>query len=39
MYWVTTSGGYRLGPYEDYAKAFEAAIINLGFEGWVISEE
>ena len=37
MYWVTTDGGYRLGPYEDYASAWEAATINFGMEGWTIS--
>ena len=37
MYWVTTDGGYRLGPYEDYASAGEAATINFGMEGWTIS--
>lgn len=39
MYWVTTDGGYRLGPYEDYALAWYSAIYNLGFEGWIISRE
>ena len=37
MWWVTTYGGFRLGPYEDYASAWEAATINFGMEGWVIS--
>lgn len=36
-YWVTTEAGFRIGPYEDYALAFEAAIINFGFDGWTIS--
>ena len=36
-YWVTTESGYRIGPYEDYAGAWNAAIINFGFEGWIIS--
>ena len=38
MYWVTTEGGYRLGPFDDYVKAYESALINLGFEGWTISK-
>ena len=37
MYWVTTTGGYRIGPYDDYAFAWEAAIENFGFEGWTIT--
>lgn len=36
-WYVTTSGGYRIGPYEDYAFAYEAATINFGMEGWEIS--
>lgn len=36
-YWVTTASGFRIGPYDDYAKAYEAGIINFGFDGWVIS--
>ena len=38
MYWVTTDGGYRMGPFDDYESAFFAATINLGFEGWTISK-
>lgn len=37
MYWVTTEGGYRTGPYDDYAAAIQAAWINFGFEGWTIT--
>lgn len=37
MYFVTTSGGYRIGPYEDYCNAFFSAIEQFGFEGWIIS--
>lgn len=38
MNWfVTTTGGYRIGPYDDYELAYEAALINSGFEGWTIS--
>lgn len=37
IYWVTTDSGFRIGPYEDYAGAWNAAIINFGFEGWIIS--
>ena len=37
MYFVTTDGGYRIGPFDDYAKAYEAATINFGMEGWTIS--
>lgn len=36
-YYVTTTGGYRIGPYDDYAGAWYAAIERFGFEGWVIS--
>ena len=39
MYWVTTEGGYRMGPFDDYAMAWYSAIYNLGFEGWIISKE
>lgn len=38
MYWVTTNGGYRIGPYDDYATAIQAAWINFGFEGWKITK-
>lgn len=37
MYFVTTDGGFRIGPYEDYCKAYFSAIEQLGFEGWVIT--
>lgn len=37
MYFVTTDGGYRIGPFDDYAKAYESATINFGMEGWTIS--
>ena len=37
MYFVTTDGGFRIGPSDDYAKAYEAATINFGMEGWTIS--
>ncbi len=37
MYFVTTTGGYRIGPFDDYASAYEAATINFGMEGWQIS--
>lgn len=37
MYWVTTTAGYRIGPYDDYTLALEAATINFGFEGWTIT--
>ena len=37
IYYVTTDGGFRIGPFDDYAKAYEAAIINFGMEGWEIS--
>ena len=37
MYWVTTDGGFRIGPYEDYANAYFAALNQFGFEGWIIS--
>lgn len=37
MYFVTTDGGFRIGPFDDYAKAYEAATINFGMEGWTIS--
>ena len=37
MYYVTTDGGFRIGPFDDYAKAYEAATINFGMEGWTIS--
>lgn len=33
MYYVTTAGGFRIGPYGDYANAFYAALENFGFEG------
>ena len=36
-WYVTTSGGYRIGPYEDFESAYEAATINFGMEGWTIS--
>ena len=38
MYYVTTAGGYRIGPYDDYVLAMEAAQINFGFEGWTITK-
>ena len=38
LYWVTTGGGYRLGPYNDYCCAIQAAQINFGFEGWTITK-
>jgi hypothetical protein len=38
-YWVTTTSGVVvLGPYEDNATAELAARINLGLEGWTITE-
>lgn len=38
MSWfVTTLGGFRIGQYDDYASAYEAATINFGMEGWEIS--
>lgn len=36
-WYVTTTGGYRIGPYEDFESAYEAATINFGMEGWTIS--
>lgn len=37
-YWVITSSEEAYGPYEDYASAYHAALINFGTDGWVISE-
>ena len=36
-WYVTTTGGYRIGPYEDFESAYEAATINFGMEGLTIS--
>ena len=38
-YWVETSGGYKFGPYDDYACAWYLAVYNLGFTGWKIRTE
>ncbi len=37
FYWVITSTERAIGPYEDYALAYEFATTNLGFEGWTIT--
>lgn len=36
-YWVTTEAGFRIGPYGDYNAALQAAWIQFGMEGWVIT--
>lgn len=36
-YWVITSMEQALGPYEDYASAYHAALVNFGTEGWTIT--
>jgi len=36
-YWVITSTECAYGPWDDYALAYEFAIINLGFDGWTIT--
>ena len=37
MWYVTTDGGYRIGPYDSYDEAFDKAVLNFGMEGWVIT--
>ncbi len=37
-YWVITSSEGALGPYEDYASAYQAATINFGMDGWTITK-
>lgn len=36
-YWVVTLGGSRIGPYEEYADAFWAALNYFGFDAWIIT--
>lgn len=37
MYWVITESEEAIGPYEDYATAYHAAVINFGLDGWAIT--
>lgn len=37
MWYVTTFGGYRIGPYDCYEDAYFAATLNFGMDGWTIS--
>ena len=36
-WYVTTTGGYRIGPFDDFESAYFAATINFVMEGWTIS--
>ena len=38
MFWVITADEGAMGPYESEELAYIAATINLGFEGWTITE-
>ena len=38
MYYVVTSGGYRMGPYDSYTFAWYAGLENFGLGGWKVSE-
>lgn len=37
-YWVITAEEGALGPYDDWESAYLAATINLGMEGWTITQ-
>lgn len=38
QYWVITAGEEAYGPYPDYASAYQFASINLGLDGWTITQ-
>lgn len=38
MFWVITSEEEAHGPYESWEDAYIFASINLGLEGWTITE-
>lgn len=34
-YWVTTFGGTTIGPYDDFASAWYAALNYFGLDVWI----
>ena len=35
--WVVNTTTEMIGPYDNYASAYFAALINFGFDGWTIT--
>ena len=35
--WVVNTTTEMIGPYDNYAAAYFAALINFGFDGWTIT--